>query len=156
MEGNHILLAKEQTPTNQTSPHMDKKTTKEEIQQKQDQAMPQWQVGLESSPWGKGEGRWAHWEAGRPIGWPTCPWAPPPQSFDVAAPHWMMKSVQEVPCTIPGRARGGSSLYIWGEGLHFKQHTSIKPTHITQAILSRCSSSSLVEILGLEEFGFES
>jgi len=65
-------------------------------------------------------------------------------------------SVQVVPCWIPGRAKGGSPLYIWGEGLHFKQHTSIMPTHITQAILSRCSSSSLVEVLGPEEFGFES
>ena len=32
MEGNHTLLAKEQTLTNQTSPHMDKKATREEIQ----------------------------------------------------------------------------------------------------------------------------
>ena len=31
MESNHTLLAKEQTPTNQTSPHIDKKATKEEI-----------------------------------------------------------------------------------------------------------------------------
>ena len=66
MEGNHTLLAKEQTPTNQTSPHMDKKTTREEIQQKQGQATHQRQVGPESSPWGKGEGRCAHWEADRP------------------------------------------------------------------------------------------
>ena len=31
MEGNHTLFTKEQTPTNQTSPHIDKKATKEEI-----------------------------------------------------------------------------------------------------------------------------
>ena len=33
MEGNRTLLAKEQTPTNQTSQHMDQKATREEIQQ---------------------------------------------------------------------------------------------------------------------------
>ena len=33
MEGNQTLLTKEQTLTNQTSPHMDQKATKAEIQQ---------------------------------------------------------------------------------------------------------------------------
>jgi len=41
MEGNHTLFAKEQTPTNQTSPHVDQKATRAEIQQEQGQAMHQ-------------------------------------------------------------------------------------------------------------------
>ena len=49
-----------------------------------------------------------------------------------------------------------ASLYIYEGRGSISRHTSIKPTHITQAILSRCSSSSLVEVLGLEEFRFES
>ena len=66
MEGNHTLCTEEQTPTDQTLPHMDKKATREEIQQEQGQATHQWQVGPESSPQEKREGRWAHREAGRP------------------------------------------------------------------------------------------
>ena len=48
--------------------------------------------------------------------------------------------------------RGWLPLFILGEGLHFKHHQASS----YQVTLSRCSSSSLVEVLGLEEFGFES
>jgi hypothetical protein len=41
MVGNHTLLAKEETPTNQTSPHMDQKATKAEIQYEQGQGTQQ-------------------------------------------------------------------------------------------------------------------
>ena len=125
--------------------------TREEIQHNKGPNLDHWQVDPKSSPTEEGEGRWAQW-GGRP----TSPWAPPPSGFDVAAPHWMMKSVQEVPCTIPGHGEGGSHLYIWGEGLHFKTSHNLKTTHIIQVTLSRCSSSSLVEVLGLEELGYES
>ena len=92
------------------------------------------------------EGRWAQL-GGRP----TSPWAPPPSGFDVALSHWFTMAVQGVPCTIPGRGEGGSPLYIGGEGLHFNHPRN--PSN--QENPSICSSSPLVEVLGLEEFRFE-
>ena len=46
MEGNHTLLAKEQTLINQTSSHMDQKATRAEIRQ------PGQCVGEERDPYG--------------------------------------------------------------------------------------------------------
>ena len=48
-------------------------------------------------------------------GQPTWPWAPPPQIFDVAAPHWMEKSVPGFPAEFTAEERV-APLYIY-EGM---------------------------------------
>ena len=133
------FLAKEQTPTDQMLPHMDQKATREEIHQERSPAIHYWQVGPDNSPQEKGEGRWAHWEAGRPIGRPTCPWAPPPSGFDMALSDWLTTLVPEVTCWFHGRGEGGSPLYIWGEGFHFYDLITTSTQHsYKQDVVSFC------------------
>ena len=147
MEGNHTLLAKEQTPTNQTSPHMDQKPTREENQQERSQAKHQWQVGHESSPWDKGEGRWVHWEAGRPAHGPH---RLNPSMWQLLIGWWSW--FKRFHAQFPAVERV-APLYIY-EG---RGSISINTKHPSnQVTLWRCSSSSLVEVLGVEEFRFES
>jgi hypothetical protein len=62
-------------------------------------------------PVGQAHGHPTMWSADGP---------PPPLSFDVVSPHWLLTSVQGRTCSFHGRGEGGSPLYIWGKGLNFK------------------------------------
>ena len=104
-------------------------------------------MGPENSPQEKGEGR-----VGPVGGRPTYPWAPPPQAFDVQLLIGWGSRFQEARAQFPAE-QGMAPHYIY-EG---RGSISIITKHPSnQVTLSRCSSSSLVEVLGLEEFRFES
>ena len=64
--------------------------------------------------------------------------------------HWLTMAVQGGMRTIPGRGEGGSRR---DEG---RGSISRHDENDGRATISRCSLSPLVEVLGLEEFGFES
>ena len=128
----HRLIRRRHTWTKRP---LDKKSSKNEAKP---YTINQW--ALRTAHRRKEKVGWAQWEAGRPIGRPPCPWAPPPQVFDVATPHWMVKSVPEVTYWFHGRGEGGSPLYIWGEGLHFYHlisHITTSTQHSSKQ--ERCS-----------------
>src|SRR6185312_13422482 len=104
-------------------------------------------MGPEGSPWGKGEGRWAQWEVGRPTHGPH---RLKPSTWQLVI-GWGSR-FQEARAQFPAE-QGMAPHYIYeGRG----SISSITKHPSNQVTLSRCSSSSLVEVLGLEEFRFES
>ena len=95
-----------------------------------------------------------------PVGWSADrPMGPTAFRLHVFVPYWSLMSVQGGICPFPGRGEGGSPYIYEGRGSilnHGGDGRSPSSLQATLEIPSRCSSSSLVEVLGLEEFRYES
>ena len=114
----------------------------------------QWQVGLENSPHEEREGRWAQW-GGRPTG----PWAPLPSCSTWLSPIGLLCRFKEEYARLPAEERVAPPYIYEGRGSILNHGGDGRSPSSLQATLenpSRCSSSSLVEVLGLEEFRYES
>ena len=100
------------------------------------------------------EGRWAQW-GGRPTG----PWAPPPSGSTWLSPIGLLCQFKEEYACFPAEERVAPPYIYEGRGSISRYGGDGRSPTSIQATLenpSRCSSSSLVEVLGLEEFGYES
>ena len=102
-----------------------------------------------------------------PVGWsadhpgrPTDPWAPPPSGSMWLSPIGLLCRFKEEYARFPAEERVAPP-YIYDEGRgsilnHGGDGRSPSSLQATLEIPSRCSSSSLVEVLGLEDFRYES